>query len=95
MTNYFEIDMYKLEYGIKHKQMLLQEGISDLLEAQESWNSNSKKDLIRNCILPHALSNDEEAEIAEDLITMITSWEIGQTEAYYDELDVEEDDEKR
>ena len=80
--------MMILKYGKKHEELLKKVGIDNLVEAQKSWNSDDDSDIIHDKILPYVIDGDEEtSEIAEDLITMITCWEVGQTEGEIEDED--------
>ena len=78
-----------LKYNEKHKAMLQKIGYS-LVDLQKMARQDSKKlnDLLHTHVIPIIVGGSEEdSELAEDLITMIKYWDVGQTEEDYPDED--------
>ena len=83
-----------LKYNEKHKAMLQKIGY-ELIDLQKMARQDYMKlnNLISLYLVPVIVDGSEEdSELAEDLITMIKYWDVGQTEEDYPDEDYPDED---
>lgn len=69
-----------MKFTEKHAEILKAEGTT--LTQVQSLDSDSKNKFISDHLLPYVCGDGtpEQEELAEDIITMVTEWKVGQTE---------------